>query len=126
MVDDEFKGPELSPIDPATIHAHQLSLSELFFVVTLVAVEVGIYLHVSSLLAFTIGGGMLLLAIIRFADIHNFLLGSIVGYGVAFLVAWLYILTCNASLIPAVSALIFFPACGYLLGAILADSQNFS
>jgi hypothetical protein len=102
----------------------QLSLLELFFVMTAVAVEVGVYLHVSQLLAYLAGGCVLLIGAIRLGDIHNNLLGSMVGYCVAMLVGWLYVLTCHASLEVAVTTLIFFPACGYLLGGLLAESHD--
>ena len=124
MFDDELSQIETRPGTTVPINSEQFSLTELFFVMTLLAIELGLYLHVSSLLAFVLAGGFLLAAVIRFADIHNTILGSITGYSVNFLVALVYVLTCNASLVPNVSMLIFFPACGYVIGALLADTQN--
>ncbi len=124
MFDDEISQVESSSSRSAPVNNEQFSLTELFFVMTLLAIELGLYLHVSSLLAFVLAGGLLLAAVIRFADIHHTIVGSITGYMVCFVVAWVYILTCHASLVPSISTLLFFPACGYILGALLAETQN--
>ncbi len=124
MFDEELNQGELSPPLSAPASAAQFSLTELFFVMTLMAVELGVYLHISSILAFISAAGLILAAVIRFADIHNFLLGSITGYLVALLVAWLFVMTCDPSIIAAVSTLLFLPACGYVLGGLWAESQN--
>ena len=124
MFDEEIVPIETRPSPTAPVNSEQFSLTELFFVMTLLAFELGLYLHVSSLLAFVLAGGLLLAAVIRFADIHNTIVGSITGYVVCFVVAWVYILTCQASLVPSISMLLFLPACGYILGALLAETQN--
>jgi hypothetical protein len=124
MFDDEIVRIETKPSATTPVSSEQFSLTELFFVTTLLAIELGLYLHVSSLLAFVLAGGFLLAAVIRFAEIHNTIVGSITGYGVNSLVALVYVMTCNASLVPSVSMLIFYPACGYVIGALLADTQN--
>lgn len=124
MFDDEMANLEARPRPSAPVNSEQFSLTELFFVITLLAIELGLYLHVSSLLAFVLAGGLLLAAVIRFADIHNMIFGSITGYAVCFVVAWVYILTCHASLVLSISLLLFFPASGYILGALLAETQD--
>jgi hypothetical protein len=120
----KFTPVQLTPLELTQPSGVQLSLSELFFITTAVAIEIGVYLHVSTLLAYMAAGWVVLAGVIRFADIHNLLVGSIVGYAVAMLVGWIYVLTSNASLVVTAMTLIFLPACGYLLGALLAESQN--
>ena len=110
--------------EPSDASGTQVSLLELFFVMTLVAVAMGVYVHISPLLAFLGACAFLVYAAIRLFDIGNLLLGGIVGYLVAMIVMWLFVATCNPNLPTSVVVLLYCPALGYIAGAFLAEVQQ--
>lgn len=124
MLDDQLQDSSGNAA-PANVPAGlQLSLKEIFFVTTWLAIQIGVYVHISPLLAFGLSGGILLLAAIRIGDIHHYLAGGSVGYLIVGLLAWLYVITNQRQDIEAMMLLIIVPALGFLAGAYLAEQQK--
>lgn len=99
------------------------SLFELFFVVTLIVVELGVYIHLSRLVAFLAACALLVYAAIKLSGVGNFVAGGIGGYLVASTVMWAFVATCGPSLTTSVAVWLFCPAIGYVVGAFLAEVE---
>ena len=102
----------------------QLSLLELFFVVTLVAVAVGVYVHISSLLALLAGGGWIVVAVVRWSGMHNLVLGGLVGFCASAVVALLIVVLGKTDTATSIGLWLLCPTAGYIVGALIAELRE--
>jgi hypothetical protein len=119
MLDEERPVAELT-------HAtgKQLSLFELFFVVTLVAVALGVYVHISSLLALLAGGAWIVVAVVRWSGMHNLVLGGLVGFCASGVVDWLIVVLGKTDTTTSIGLWLLCPAAGYIVGAFIAELRE--
>ncbi len=120
MLDESPPFTEAFPVRRA-----QLSLLELFFLVTTVAVAIGVWVHISQLLAFLGAAAFLVYAAIVLFDVGNLLIGGVVGFLIVSMVMWLFVATCTPALPTAILVVLYCPALGYLSGATLAVVRQF-
>jgi ascorbate-specific PTS system EIIC-type component UlaA len=96
----------------------------LFFVVTLVAVALGVYLHVSRVLALLAGGAWIVVAVVRWSGLHNLVLGGLLGFGTAAIVSVVIVATGNMHTSTSIGLLMLCPSAGYILGAFMAELRE--
>ena len=116
---DSVLGAERASPRPAV----QLSIKELFFVVTLSAVFIGTYTNISALLALLGGGILLVVAVLWYADCQNLISGGLTGFLATGAMTFCIVNVGQVSENMAVVLLVMCPAVGYLAGFAYAGYQ---
>lgn len=99
----------------------QLSLFELFFMTTLAAVALGVYIYISQLLALLAGGSLLVIASVKAFGCRNMVMGGLVGFGSSILVAYSIIALTDTDTSSAIAIALLCPAIGYIVGGMMAE-----
>ena len=105
------------------LSGYQLSLFELFFVTTLLAVGLGVYIYVSPVLAMLAGGLWIVIAIVNNFSPSNPLSGGLIGFAAASTIT-LLVAPLLRSEIAIVGLSVVFPSLGYFCGACTAGFQD--
>lgn len=116
----DFDVPAASP----NANEQQMSLLELFALTTFVAVGVGVFLYVSSLLALLAGGCLIFVAVVRFSGCRNLLKGGLLGFATAAVVTFVVIQVGELDGAVALGLAILCPSAGYVFGALTAELQD--
>lgn len=115
---------EEPPRTQTSIASKQLSLFEIFFMMTLCAIAIGVYVHLSQLLALMGGGGLIVVAIVRFTGLRNLVLGGLVGFLASVIVSYLIIVLGQTDTSTSIGLMLLCPAAGYVVGAFLAELRD--
>ena len=102
----------------------QLSLFELFFIVTLTAVAVGVYIYISKLLVVIAGCSLVVITIIRKSGRQYAVSGGIVGFVTALGVAFLASAVMGLSTLATVGVMLAGATIAYPVGAIITELSN--
>ena len=102
----------------------QMSLKEMFFVTTLAAIVIGVYLYISSLLALCGGGAMIVAGAVSWSGTRNIVIGGIIGFVVAAFVTVGILVVSTPNMVAVILVGILGPAAGYLGGACLAELSD--
>jgi len=116
----EFDFPVTSP----NANEQQISLLELFALTNFVAIGIGVFLYVSSLLALLIGGGLIFAAVLRFCGCRNLLKGGFVGFVTAAAVTFVIVQVGDLDGLISLCLAILCPSAGYVFGALTAELQD--
>lgn len=109
---------------PAAVRGYQLSLAEMFFVTTLAAVSIGVYMFVGRVPALAAGGGLIVLAVVRFSGCRNMVFGGLIGFAASIIMAYLIIAFGGMQSTTSIGFALLYPAAGYLVGAVIAELAN--
>lgn len=118
--DPLMESPEL----PSRAKGLQLSLFEMFFIVTLAAFVIGIYIYVSRWLVVILAGALIVIKVISMVGGRYAVVGGVVGFGTAVIVS---LATCALFQVPGPWALASTLAAGvvaYPVGAIMSELSN--
>lgn len=102
----------------------QLSLAELFFVTTVSAIAIGVFIYVSKIAALLGGGTLAVIAVVRFTGCRNLIFGGLVGFLASTIAAWLVIAIGETDLAASIGLALLCPATGYIVGAFVAEISN--
>lgn len=112
---------EQEPVAKQKVGESQLSLFELFFMTTLAAVAIGIYIYISPLLALLAGGSLLVIASVKAFGCRNMVMGGLVGFGSSIIVAYSIIALTDTDTSSAIAIALLCPAIGYIVGGLMAE-----
>ena len=117
MLDQEVPEENRTSNLPAT----QLSLMEMFFITTLTAVALWVYVYVSPLVALMAGGVLIFVVILRSLGRQPVVIGGVAGFFVAMLLTWLVCLFGQLDSSATIIAMLFCPCIGYVVGACMTE-----
>lgn len=124
--EDDFwgEGESSLPVPQPQPTGIQLSLFELFVIITLAACMIGIYIYVSRGLVIFLGALTVVIQAIRLVRGHYAVVGGLVGFGAAILVGTL---TCALFQIPmyaGIGGILIGAVIAYPVGAIMTELSN--
>lgn len=99
----------------------QLSLGELFFIVTLSAVAFWLYHVLSPTVAFLVGGAVIFFAIMKRFGRRSLVMGGLIGCGLAELLAFGIGILTDASMSMKIALLLLAPCFGYVFGGLITE-----
>jgi len=105
---------------PPARRLSQLSLFEVFFIVTLSALSLWVYIALSPLIAMLCAGCLIVVASVRWFGSRHAVVSGLFGFGAASLVSLLIVGLHGAK--PSLAAFLMLagPTSGYLIGAIMS------
>jgi hypothetical protein len=99
----------------------QVTVFELFFLTTLVAVGMGVFLYVSEVLAVVVGGVIVVYGVACAWPPDNPIAGAVRGFIAATLIGWSLFVLGFGDYFLRLSLLVFLPPLGYILGFIHSE-----
>lgn len=100
----------------APVPKTQISVAELFYSMTLVAVCVGVFIYVSEALTIFVGGVMVVVGVTRVWPSMNPIAGAVRGFVAASVIGWVLFMLGYGDYFLRLSLIIFLPPLGYILG----------
>jgi hypothetical protein len=122
MLDEQIEA-ENSSVEK-TASSFQTTLFELFFVTTLIAVAIGVFLNVSEILAVFIGGAVMVYAAAKIWPPANPVVGAVRGFVAATLIGWGLFLLGFGDPFARFSFIVFLPPLGYITGFWQSETQH--
>jgi hypothetical protein len=119
MLDEQFE--TATPQFEKVVSWRQVTVAELFFATTLIAVAVGVFLYLSEILAVLVGGIIAVYGIVRAWPPSNPIVGAVRGFVAATLIGWALFWLGLGDYFLRFSLIVFLPPLGYILGFLHSE-----
>ena len=107
--------------EPEGVSTTQLSLFELFFVMTLCAVALWLYIYVSPFIATMTGAALVFVLILRQLGRRPLFIGGLAGFLVAMFLSFIVCLLNDIDDSLMVIMLLVVPSAGYIAGGFMTE-----
>jgi hypothetical protein len=124
MTDKQFEIVESQPQPQTRLAPHQASVAEIFFMITLAALAMGISIYVSQSLVYLVGAVVVVGGAVRFWPPANPIWGGIRGFAVGSSIAWFLFAFGLGDYYLRLSLILFLPPFGYILGVFYCESNQ--
>jgi hypothetical protein len=121
MLDEPFEKTEAVADVERVASWRQVTVFELFFLTTLVAIAMGVFLYVSEVLAVLVGGVIIVHGVARAWPPDNPIAGAVRGFIAATLIGWSLFALGFGDYFLRLSLLVFLPPLGYILGFVHSE-----
>lgn len=124
MIENDFEMERSKVVTPAVATRRQITLMEMLFAMTLVAVSMGVYQYFGPIIAIFLAGGLLVIGSVRLWPPRNPLAGGIRGFVAASLIAWALFAIGTGDQLYRMGLVILLPPLGYIVGFFQSEMEN--
>lgn len=124
MIENDFEMERRKAVTPAVATRRQVTLMEILFATTLVAVSMGVYQYFGPIIAIFLAGGLMVIGSVRLWPPRNPLAGGIRGFVAASLIAWALFAIGTGDQFYRMGLVILLPPLGYIAGFFRSEMEN--
>lgn len=124
MIENDFEMERSKAVTPAVATRRQITLMEILFTTTLVAVSMGVYQYFGPIIAIFLAGGLMVLGSVRLWPPRNPLVGGIRGFVAASLIGWALFAIGIGDQFYRMGLVILLPPLGYIVGFFQSEMEN--
>lgn len=124
MIENDFEMERSKAVTPPVATRRQITLMEILFTTTLVAVSIGVYQYFGPIIAVFLAGGLMVIGSVRLWPPRNPLAGGVRGFVAASLIGWALFAIGTGDQFYRMGLVILLPPLGYILGFFHSEMEN--
>jgi uncharacterized membrane protein len=124
MIENDFEMERSKAVTPQVATRRQVTLMEMLFATTLVAVSMGVYQYFGPIIAIFLAGGLMVIGSVRLWPPRNPLAGGVRGFVAASLIGWALFAIGSGDQFYRMGLVILLPPLGYIVGFFQSEMEN--